>query len=178
LFYLASVCGPIEFSRIFSRREGELCVSMQSPFSCILSPIISNIRRCYVVINMSRRDSSTQMRGEEPSRDADGAFHFRSFPQFLPNRSPKEILQAGSFGGTYFRPIKSAVCPNIKFGDEVWKELPEDWIKDLDPAIHLNSATYRSSVNMYGVKCGATLEEWEQSDWIKPQVCVHLCCRD
>ena len=105
-----------------------------------------------------------------PKRSADGTYHFEGFPQFVPNRSPKEILQEGSFGGTYFRPIKSSVCPGVKFGDEVWKELPEDWIKGLDPATRLCSSTYRASVNKYKVKCGASLEEWETSGWIKPQV--------
>ena len=28
---------------------------------------------------------------------------------FRPNLSPKEVLQQGSFGGTYFRPIYSSV---------------------------------------------------------------------
>merc|ERR1712156_1115090 len=29
--------------------------------------------------------------------------------EFRPNMTPKEVLQAGSFGGTFFRPIKSSV---------------------------------------------------------------------
>ena len=35
--------------------------------------------------------------------------HFSDYPDFKPNLSPKEILQMGSFGGTYFRPIYSQV---------------------------------------------------------------------
>jgi hypothetical protein len=104
-----------------------------------------------------------------PGRREDGSFIFEDFPEFLPNRSPQEILQAGSFGGTYFRPIKSSVCPEAKFGDEVWQELPAEWIKGLDPATRLSSKTYRAAVNKYKVKSGASLEEWETSGWIKPQ---------
>ena len=110
------------------------------------------------------------MKAVRPTRTKDGVFHFEDFQGLLPNRSPKEILQAGAFGGTYFRPIKSAVCPKVKFGDEVWQELPADWIEGLDPATQLCSSTYRTSVNKYKVKCGASLEEWEQSGWIMPQV--------
>ena len=40
-------------------------------------------------------------------------------------------LQAGSFGGTYFRPIYSSVTKQ-KYGLEVWKELPQDWIEGLN----------------------------------------------
>ena len=40
-------------------------------------------------------------------------------------------LQAGSFGGTYFRPIYSSVTKQ-KYGPEVWKELPQDWIEGLN----------------------------------------------
>jgi hypothetical protein len=34
---------------------------------------------------------------------------FEDTADFRPNMTPKEILQAGSFGGTYFRPIQSSV---------------------------------------------------------------------
>jgi hypothetical protein len=34
-----------------------------------------------------------------------GQLQFEGFPDFLPNLTPKEVLHAGSFGGTYFRNI-------------------------------------------------------------------------
>lgn len=112
---------------------------------------------------------STSAGARAPRRNPDSTFVFDDFPQFQPNRSPEEILRVGSFGGTYFRPIKSAVCPGVKFGDEVWQELPRKWIQGLDPKLHLCSSTYRPSVNKYKVKSGASLEEWEQSGWIRSQ---------
>ena len=109
---------------------------------------------------------------EPPRRRADGSFEFADCPfarEFRPNRSPEEVLRAGSFGGTYFRPIKSAVAPGVKFGDEVWRELPAAWIAGLDVRTQIASPTYRAAVNKYKVKSGASLEEWETSGWMRAQ---------
>ena len=44
-----------------------------------------------------------------PTRNKKGELVFEDVPELRPNMTPKEVLQAGSFGGTYFRPIKSSV---------------------------------------------------------------------
>ena len=36
-----------------------------------------------------------------------GKIHFEDHPEFRPNLSPRQIFKLGSFGGTYWRPIKS-----------------------------------------------------------------------
>lgn len=86
---------------------------------------------------------------------------------FKPNRSPEEILRFGSFGGTYFRPIISAVT-NVKYKSaEVLRDsLKPEWIKGLDTRKILTSSTYSTAVNKYKVKCGGSLGMWESSGWI------------
>ncbi len=85
---------------------------------------------------------------------------------FEPNRTPEEILRAGSFGGTYFRPITSAVT-NISYNaQEVLKDtVASAWIKGLSMEM-LTSKTYRPQINKYRVSCGGSLGMWESSGWI------------
>jgi hypothetical protein len=86
---------------------------------------------------------------------------------FHPNRTPEEVLRAGSFGGTYFRPIVSAVT-NIRYNptDVLNDTVVPAWIEGLDKKTMLTSPTYRNNANKYGVKCGGSLGMWESSGWI------------
>ena len=34
---------------------------------------------------------------------------FKDHPEFTPNLTPQQMFKKGSFGGTYWRPIKSSV---------------------------------------------------------------------
>lgn len=99
-----------------------------------------------------------------PKRNSNGEFTFPDYPEFRPNLSPKEVLQLGSFGGTYFRPIHSGVSKENYSG--VWKELPADWLQGLDIKTQVASSTYRNSANKYKIDCGGDLEMWESSGWI------------
>eukprot|EP00427_Karlodinium_veneficum_P008695 CAMPEP_0169089368 /NCGR_PEP_ID=MMETSP1015-20121227/15245_1 /TAXON_ID=342587 /ORGANISM="Karlodinium micrum, Strain CCMP2283" /LENGTH=252 /DNA_ID=CAMNT_0009149695 /DNA_START=83 /DNA_END=841 /DNA_ORIENTATION=+ len=104
-----------------------------------------------------------------PKRGADGCFIFKDHPAFKPNLSPKEVLQLGSFGGTYFRDIISAVSGKTYKGNIVIKEFPKDWFKGLKLNESVCSATYDKSVNRYKVSCGGSLGQWECSGWISAQ---------
>ena len=104
----------------------------------------------------------------EPSKDKKGCLVFPDFPDFKPNLTPKEVLQRGSFGGTYFRPIYSSVTKQ-KYKDEAWKELPASWLEGLNIRTQVASSVYDNSKNKYRVKCGASLEEWENSGWMHKQ---------
>ena len=62
-----------------------------------------------------------------PKKNSDGVLLFSDAKEFRPNMTPKEVLQAGSFGGTYFRPIKSSVT-GLKY-NKMWTELPQNWLE-------------------------------------------------
>jgi len=91
---------------------------------------------------------------------------FKDYPDFTPNLKPYEILQMGSFGGTYFRDIYSSIT-KINYVD-TWKELPEFWISNLHTDYY-KSDNYNININKYKVKCGSPLSLWESSGWINPQ---------
>ena len=85
------------------------------------------------------------------------------------------MLQAGSFGGGYFRDITSSVTKTTY--KDAWKELPADWLEGLDVKTQVASQTYRTSINRYGVNCGVKtdksdsfgLKAWEASGWMAAQ---------
>uniref|UniRef100_K1PYJ8 Uncharacterized protein n=1 Tax=Magallana gigas TaxID=29159 RepID=K1PYJ8_MAGGI len=105
---------------------------------------------------------------KEPTRNKKGELVFPDFPEFHPNMTPKEVLQAGSFGGTYFRPIYSSVTGK-QYKDEAFLELPNDWTEGLNIKKKVTSSKYDEAVNTYKVKCGGSLEMWEESGWIHKQ---------
>ena len=112
---------------------------------------------------------------DPPTRSKTGEFIFNDAPDFKPNLSPQEVLQAGSFGGGYFRDITSSVTKTTY--KDAWKELPDDWLEGLDIKTQVASQTYRTSINRYGVNCGVKtdksdsfgLKAWESSGWMAAQ---------
>lgn len=111
-----------------------------------------------------KRDKNTGQLTFECGKNKDIATVLKDFH---PNRTPEEILRAGSFGGTYFRQIVSAVT-NVRYNpSQVLKDsVRPEWIDGLDAKTMLTSSTYRPIVNKYKVKCGGSLGMWESSGWI------------
>lgn len=108
--------------------------------------------------------SRWEPRGTLPTRDGLGTFYFDDFPTFTPNRSPEEMIREGSFGGSYWRPLKSRRLGIIVEDD--WQELPNAWIEGLDIETYLTNPNYDADINKYKVACGQSIEEWEASGWI------------
>ena len=103
-----------------------------------------------------------------PTRSKNGELVFRDYPEFRPNLTPAEVLRLGSFGGTYFRPIRSGVTGASYTTKEVLREYPKEWFEGIDVKMQLGSKTYRIEQNRYRVKCGGSLDMWEGSGWISP----------
>ena len=84
---------------------------------------------------------------------------FTDYPDFKPDYTPRQVMATGAFGGTYWRPIYSAVTK--KRYQNVHKKynwgLPEEL---------LSCSEYDKSKNKYSVKVGSSLEEWEGKNWI------------
>ena len=118
--------------------------------------------------NKSRKVSNKKM-SNKTKNIKPKTLHFRDYPEFKPNLTPKQILQMGSFGGTYFRDIHSTVTNKNYKGKEVINEFPKHWFNGLDIDKMVTSQKYDKNVNKYGVKCGSTLEAWEGSGWINEQ---------
>ena len=94
-----------------------------------------------------------------------GYYYFKDYPEFTPNISPEEMFRYGSFGGTYWRPIKSKFFKgelknkHLKYPKSWWDKIPDNHMT-------LPFNKYDETVNKYGVKVGSTLEDWEKKDWI------------
>jgi hypothetical protein len=92
-----------------------------------------------------------------------GDIRFKDYPEFRPNLTPEEIFSLGSFGGTYWRPIYSAVTgKNYKNKHKKyrWGNIDDDF---------MTSSKYDKTKNYYGVQVGSTLEDWERQNWINPK---------
>jgi hypothetical protein len=97
-------------------------------------------------------------------RRPDGTLIFSGYPEFRPNLSPREMFALGIFGGTYFRPISSAVTgKNYRNRHRKYtflRGIAEDMIA---------SPTCDVRRNYYRVHSGTSLEYWENHGWISPQ---------
>lgn len=89
---------------------------------------------------------------------------FDDHPEFRPNLTPCEIFQLGSFGGTYWRPIHSAIT-NRNYKNQ-HKEFSD--LQTIDENL-LTRPIEDVSLNRYKVHSGSTLLYWEEHGWIKKQ---------
>ena len=120
-------------------------------------------------MSKSPKSKSPKIKSPKNTSVKSKTLHFKDFPEFKPNLTPKQVLQLGSFGGTYFRDIHSTVTNKSYKGKEVIQEFPKNWFTGLDIDTMIVSQKYDKKINKYGVKCGSSLESWEGSGWIDKQ---------
>tara|TARA_B110000967_G_scaffold203765_1_gene245001 strand:+ start:415 stop:1365 length:951 start_codon:yes stop_codon:yes gene_type:complete len=89
--------------------------------------------------------------------------YFADYPDFLPNLSPREMFEMGSFGGTYWRPIYSSITK--KDYKNRHKRYPLTWWNKI-PTNFLTREKYDININKYKVRVGTSLEFWEEKGWI------------
>ena len=78
---------------------------------------------------------------------------------FKPNITPKQIFEAGAFGGTYWRPIEhKGVVLKDQHKKYNWDIPDEVMTKPWDE--------YDPKVNKYNIESGTTLEYWREKNWI------------
>lgn len=94
-----------------------------------------------------------------------GVIFFKDCPDFSPNLTPREIFKLGSFGGTYWRPIKSMFYEReLK---NFHRKYPSTWWKGIPDKLLTNPMkNYDKKINKYGVRVGTSLEFWEKKKWI------------
>lgn len=92
---------------------------------------------------------------------------FDDHPEFTPNVTPMEMFKLGVFGGSYFRPIHSAVVgKQLSQQHEEFRKL--GWWEGI-PDEMIASTSCVPSRNMYKVAAGSSLEDWESKGWIVEQ---------
>lgn len=109
--------------------------------------------------------TSWEPAASSPNRDEYNVFHFDDYDDFLPNKSPEEMIREGCFGGSYYRPLRSRKL-GIVIQDDWTEDLPNEWISGLNVEQHLTNPDYDPTINKFKVACGQSIEEWEAAGWI------------
>ena len=100
-----------------------------------------------------------------PKRDSAGRLVFPDHPIFRPRFTPRQMIEAGVFGGCYFNPRggKKGILGRVVDIDH--GEFPASWFAGLDESLYL-SRRYYIPTNKYGVKAGQDQAFWEEKGWI------------
>ena len=90
--------------------------------------------------------------------------YFKDFPEFRPNLTPRQIFALGSFGGTYWRPIRSGITKKTYTN----KHREFSWLRTI-PKKKLTNILCDISINNYNVRVGTSLKFWEKKGWMTAQ---------
>ena len=82
--------------------------------------------------------------------------------KFYPNVSPREMVEQGVFGGSYFGPNAG---PDFSQEQE---ELCEELFTGLDPQLYRGDR-YLPKRNRYKIRSGKDYKFWSENNWIHPR---------
>jgi hypothetical protein len=80
---------------------------------------------------------------------------------FLPNLTPREVIQSGAFGGSYFG-IK------IDESEDDYQDLFDSLFKGLDTSLYLGDK-YSANKNKYSIRSGKDYRYWKDMKWMRSQ---------
>ena len=112
------------------------------------------------------KKTQKKYKGGSKKKKINGKYYFSDYPEFEPNLSPREMFKLGSFGGTYWRPIKSKFYKTIlrnqhkNYPKSWWSGIQENWLTK-------KMENYDIEINKYKVRVGTSLDFWESKGWIK-----------
>lgn len=72
-------------------------------------------------------------------------------PEFQPDLTPAQMLQAGIFGGNYFT--------------QPPEEFPKEWFE----GVHFSASRADASLNYFHMNASQPLSVWQQKGWIHPE---------
>merc|ERR1740124_2164400 len=100
------------------------------PYTC---PLPTLNKKTGQLTFLARNNADDEDEDEDEDDDGTNDALKEALKLFRPNRSPEEILRAGAFGGTYYRPITSSVT-NVRYNaNQVLQDsLRPEWIQGLD----------------------------------------------
>lgn len=78
--------------------------------------------------------------------------------EFKPLLSPREIIESGAFGGSYFG-------EELLYGDTQYCQLFKDLFEGVDESLYLTKK-YSSKLNQFKTRSGMGYEYWKEMGWI------------
>jgi len=89
---------------------------------------------------------------------------FENYPNFKPDYSPVEMATLGVFGGSYFSRHHYSESYDYNQIKKLVLNINKSTNKDFNQM--LSKRIYEEKLNYFKVKCGSSLEDWQNRGWL------------